>query len=262
MNVLRAWSSKHALLPVLSHFAPKIPPHAACVISWRSIVGAALSPAIVWLWAGFALLLGLVWLRLVAAVDAELFGLIETPQDCRLLAFSDALALPFSVQGSAVLAALGTVLLMRKDYRGFWVLPGIIGLSVALELGLKLVVTQPEPSPAFWYFTKACPLAQEIVADASIENSFPSGHAIRAAYFGVLLIASRPKPAVGLGLWIGVSSLLVVLAWARIYESTHWPSDVAGGLLVGSALALSSARLLAHCGGLSTTTHRRAINGQ
>jgi undecaprenyl-diphosphatase len=72
--------------------------------------------------------------------------------------------------------------------------------------------------------------------------SFPSGHALAAAiFFGTLaLIASRivlddlHRAAI-----VGSASIMIVLvALSRVYLGVHYPSDVLGGVLVGTTWSL------------------------
>ena len=78
-----------------------------------------------------------------------------------------------------------------------------------------------------------------IAADAPPRNlpplprsfSFPSGHA--ASTFGAAVAVSRMWPQ-GRVLWW---TLAVVIGYSRIYLGHHYPLDVIGGALIGSALA-------------------------
>jgi undecaprenyl-diphosphatase len=73
-------------------------------------------------------------------------------------------------------------------------------------------------------------------------SSFPSGHALAASiFFGTLaLIASRivlddlHRAAI-----VGSASIMIVLvALSRVYLGVHYPSDVVGGVLVGTTWSL------------------------
>lgn len=66
-------------------------------------------------------------------------------------------------------------------------------------------------------------------------SSFPSGHASAAACAATLLTSD-----LGCGpLWWGLAG---AVAWSRVHVGVHHPSDVAGGVVVGAALALAAGR--------------------
>lgn len=74
--------------------------------------------------------------------------------------------------------------------------------------------------------------------------SFPSGHAtINMVLYGILAyIIGQHLPQWARNLTYAVFGIIVTLiAFSRIYLGAHWPSDVAGGLLFGSAAAASFA---------------------
>lgn len=74
-------------------------------------------------------------------------------------------------------------------------------------------------------------------------SSFPSGHASGAAAIAVFLsIAVRHRAnARAVGLW--AATFAVFVAVSRVYLDQHWFSDVAGGLMVGSAIGLGFSAL-------------------
>ena len=72
--------------------------------------------------------------------------------------------------------------------------------------------------------------------------SFPSGHAVFAAYFGGCLIYLAEGLIDNSGLRRGIQLLLALWALAvgvsRVYLGVHWPSDVAGGFILGGLALL------------------------
>ena len=76
-----------------------------------------------------------------------------------------------------------------------------------------------------------------IVRMPTFDDSFPSGHALRAVLVAALLASVWPRVRRAIGVWLMIAlSLLVV-------TNAHTPSDVLGGVLGGVALALVSVRL-------------------
>jgi membrane-associated phospholipid phosphatase len=62
--------------------------------------------------------------------------------------------------------------------------------------------------------------------------AFPSGHAQGATVFwGQRALELRTRAA-----WVTAAVITVLVSMSRIYLNVHWPSDVAGGILIGVAL--------------------------
>jgi membrane-associated phospholipid phosphatase len=78
--------------------------------------------------------------------------------------------------------------------------------------------------------------------------SFPSGHATEvSAFLLALLIAfllTKPRRPGVLAAAIATVTLISGVALSRVYLGVHYPSDVLGGVLIGSAWSVIAARLL------------------
>ena len=74
---------------------------------------------------------------------------------------------------------------------------------------------------------------------------FPSGHMTGAAAFAVIAIYFAVKEPWNrvqrLGLTAVVVVMMVLVGLARLVLHAHWPSDVLGGLLLGSSCAAAGA---------------------
>ncbi len=127
-----------------------------------------------------------------------------------------------------VIAAVSAALLLLSAGRRRWLDAGAVLIGVASEIPtelLKAVVDRPRP-----------PTAHEVEALGSIA-SYPSGHVVRLVVIGGLVAAlafGRSRRS-----WIGATVVVAVLAGlvgiARIGAGAHWPTDVLGGVLLGSA---------------------------
>ncbi len=133
----------------------------------------------------------------------------------------------------ATVAVASTLFLfaLRTPWQALFV--GTIGAGAGgLNELLKLAFARPRPDPAL----------RLAVASG---YSFPSGHAMASAAIlgalGLVLAQRHPRHRVAIGT---AAVLLVVLIGAsRVYLCVHYPSDVLGGWLAGTAMALFLAPL-------------------
>lgn len=122
------------------------------------------------------------------------------------------------------LATIGTLLLRRARRTALAITLACLG-GVTLNVGLKALVERPRPAvvPAFIEATT---------------TSFPSGHSLLSATIylsiaGLLTLhASRRTAAFAIGLALLLTALVGV---SRIFLGVHYPSDVLGGWIIGTA---------------------------
>ena len=111
------------------------------------------------------------------------------------------------------------------------------GVALALALAVDLLacnlLIKPLVGRVRPFAVRAVPLLVPPPADAS----FPSGHT--AVSFAAAAALRRSKSR----LWLPALALAAVLALSRLYLYVHWPSDVLGGAVVGTAAGLAGGRL-------------------
>ncbi|MEK6855719.1 MAG: phosphatase PAP2 family protein [Nanoarchaeota archaeon] len=123
----------------------------------------------------------------------------------------------------AILALMGFYFYYKKKNKlaGFLILGA--GLSFIIKELLSLLIQRTRPIP---YFIDA------------ISFSFPSGHAIGATvFFLILFFILRPKIKSKLSrtLILMISIIIFLLAsFARIYLNVHWFSDVLASIFLGT----------------------------
>lgn len=134
---------------------------------------------------------------------------------------SDLLTRPARLDGALVLFGAALFTARRRVSVGPWAAAFVCGLG--FELLGKALIHRPRLTTSAT--SGSLPLPK-------FDGSFPSGHAFRAVLLAVLLAAAFPKLRPLVGAWLAAVLILLVAA------GTHTPSDVAGGVVLASALAL------------------------
>jgi len=123
--------------------------------------------------------------------------------------------------------AIAVLLLFVKNYRkvGLMVGGSLLGSLLFNNMLVKNIVARPRPYRMMETLT--------ILIPEPGEYSFPSGHTSSSFAAGVVLYLMLPKkygvPAMGLAFLIGIS---------RLYVGVHYPTDVLGGIVMGTLIAV------------------------
>lgn len=124
--------------------------------------------------------------------------------------------------------AIAIVLVFVKKYRkvGFMVGASLLGSLVFNNMIVKNIVARPRPYRMIETLS--------ILIPEPGEHSFPSGHTSSSFAAGVVLYLMLPKkygvPALILAFLIGIS---------RLYVGVHYPTDVLGGMVMGTLIAVA-----------------------
>ncbi len=133
--------------------------------------------------------------------------------------------------GEVWLILAAVLLAFRKQRRcGVSVLTALALDLVSCNLILKPLVGRLRPF--------AVNTAVELLVDAPLDASFPSGHTA-ASFAAVFALKAAGSP-----LWRPALALAAVIAFSRMYLYVHWPSDVAAGALLGAGMGYLGAWLV------------------
>ncbi len=120
----------------------------------------------------------------------------------------------------------------------------IVSSAVVVLLGLILLITlRPWRNPLALLIVPITAFASLFGSDfaaaaAAIRiDSYPSGHAFRTAALATSIFVVLPDPR---GTVVRAVAIVIValIGFSRVYLSDHFPTDVLGGWLAGTALAL------------------------
>jgi membrane-associated phospholipid phosphatase len=123
----------------------------------------------------------------------------------------------------AVWLAIGIVLaFVNPDNGEDWVIAGILGpVAIGVNFAVKLLVRRPRP-----VLEGLPPLG-----GAPSSLSFPSAHATSSFACATAMTRIAPEAA-------ALFLLATAIAACRPYLGMHYPSDVLGGIVLGTALGL------------------------
>ena len=187
----------------------------------------------------------------VLPMDADLMGAVQQPA-------SDALDRAAWVvsrisDGFPAMALLALIAVALLTLRGRGDLAIFVGAAAALR-GLNPFLK--------WLAGSARPPADIVAAIEQADGlGFPSGHAFGAALFygaiAAVAPAVAPNRAVAYALQATSTTMILLTAWARVRLGVHWPSDVAGGALLGAGLVclLRAAQILLQGRGTRSASH-------
>jgi undecaprenyl-diphosphatase len=170
------------------------------------------------------------------SVDATILWFVLRIRGPRL----NGIAMDLTALGSPIVVALVTVataalLAASADRKGATALVASSFASALLTMATKSLIERPRPD-----------VIPRLVSVTGL--SYPSGHALAATatYLTAAFVVARRLPSLTQRVAaIGFAGILVLLiSGSRVYLGVHYPSDVFGGMLLGTAWALGMAVLL------------------
>ena len=132
--------------------------------------------------------------------------------------------------------AVLTCLVRRRGALGWWLALTVAGSALA-NAGVKAAVERARPVSA-------------VTVPSAHGWAFPSGHtqAATVTYAAIVLVVGwelrRPGRSARLLSAVAVTVLAGVVGLSRVFLGAHWPSDVLGGWLLGSAWVTTATLLL------------------
>ncbi len=188
--------------------------------------------------AGLLILTVLTASRAAVSFDIAVIKLVQSFQADSF----DYLSLFFTILGSgevsgAIAVIFALFLFWRGSRRAAFYLLLFLGLSAVVEMAMKFSVPQPKVFSEFRRGLKP-PIA---IYSPFTPFAYPSGHAARSVILAVIFFYAAHlkisgefrKKAAGAAVVI----LCILMLISRIYEGSHWPMDVFGGICLGAYLA-------------------------
>jgi membrane-associated phospholipid phosphatase len=184
------------------------------------------------------------WRRLDTALVAPL---VSPGLPCGVLRVGYALSPWLSAELTLLATAAVAALLWwrTRRWRWTWLAAGLLA-TIPIELAAKQWVDQPAPPSSAIQREAVCGREGYPLTIVVAPHSYPSGWATRLSYLATLGSLALAQPHRRARATLAAGTLL--LAATRVLIGWHWPSDVAGALVLGSGCACLAAALspLAH----------------
>ncbi len=189
----------------------------------RAAARAWLWPLVVAVTIAFALDTYLVATRPLLPFDVPVAGFIQSCPWGPVAYVFDAINLTAGYV-QVVVGAVVIVVMFVVERRAGWLM--LIGsISSLLDNWIKLLMARQRPAADLVHIVTPAP-----------GYSYPSGHAVFFTWLSFMLafsLAPHVRPPRRWMLWTGAALLIVLACCARVWAGAHWPSDVAGGFLLG-----------------------------
>lgn len=138
----------------------------------------------------------------------------------------------FLGEGGWFYIVAGVILLLFKNTRklGVTMLLALAIGSLFTNLVIKNLISRPRPYTANEFYADCWNL---VGPTKTGKNSFPSGHttAVFATTLSWILVSKNKWRYLGI-------IFAVLMASSRLYLFVHYPTDIIGGIIVGSAMAI------------------------
>lgn len=140
----------------------------------------------------------------------------------------DWMMLCFTQMGNFIFAfGVALILFLRGDrLLAFELIFGILTLGLTVQF-MKVLIHRTRP------YIKLKNI--RIVGSRASGQSFPSGHTSQAFFMATLLLHYYH---VNVYLWLGLYGIALLVGITRIYVGMHYPRDIIGGAIVGTAWGL------------------------
>ena len=161
---------------------------------------------------------------MITAIDFHILNLIQRKMRCRFL---DCVMPKISMAGNfGIVWILSAILfLISKSYEsaGEKIICGLVLGVILGNLLLKHIFSRPRPFQV--------DKTKELIIRAPKDYSFPSGHTISSVISACVLIQTN--------ILFGMTALMLcfMILFSRLYLYVHYPSDIAGGIIVGMVIS-------------------------
>jgi undecaprenyl-diphosphatase len=180
-------------------------------------------------------LLGELWVAIIGSSEADAMRSLAEQRSQTLI--ETARVITWAGSGF-VLVPLAAVYCLLLGRAGFW----REAAAVAIALGGAMLISDVTKTLT----ARARPSVVHLQAVTG--SSFPSGHATQASAFWLSLVlalrATRVTSLTRRVAGVFAATLVLGVAWSRVYLGVHYPSDVVAGVILGSGWALWVRRCL------------------